>query len=255
MRAIVGWLNPLTRSKSRLTRRRSPVNSVRLGRLRGECLEARLALDGAGASLVSFPTELYIPQDLVVKVNNTISVPVLMHVNQDLQLTGVDIAFSYDSSQFTVSNVRAGAALTGFGATSGSSTPGTVRFTASRATAVTYPFDTINSLILFDITPIAGPATVSNLNLRISDGAFTTALFDQNGAQLPLDPVPTNASTDSVDGKITVSTISRNANLPEDVDDDTHVSSRAWIWFGWFRRSTARRQIHQGRQANGCSWM
>jgi len=247
-RRIVGWLHDRIGSRTKIQQRRANRRGGLLHwtrRLQGEGLESRLALDAAASNELTseaataelqanltFPTQVYIPQDLVVRVGNTTTVPVQMNVLEDfgINLTGVDIAFSYDTTQFTVSNVRAGGALTGFGSFSGTSTPGTIRFTASRATAVNFPLDFIGPLVLFDIAPIAGPGTVSNLNLRISDGTFSTALFDETGQQLPLDPAPTNASTDTVDGKITVSTIARNTPVAEDVDDDTHVSGVDLVW-------------------------
>src|SRR5262249_42007710 len=78
-----------------------------------ETLEQRMVLSAAGLD-----PQIYIPTaGLSGSPGQVITVPVKMNVNEPtgISIAGVYVAFNYDSNRFTISNVRLGSALTGFG--------------------------------------------------------------------------------------------------------------------------------------------
>jgi hypothetical protein len=159
-----------------------------------------LVLATAGNGSAAF---LSIPTDLVVGAGGTVTVPVNLTTDSNpASFLSVDIALDYDSSLFTISNIRSGSLTTGFSILSFSPAPGELNATQSTVSDVTLGANSVASVLLFDLTAGASaPDGTSIVNLLAERGNFVTQIDE--GAT-PLNPPPTNGNTDSVDGLITI---------------------------------------------------
>jgi hypothetical protein len=186
------------------------------------------AAPGQGITTASTPAaadpELFIPQNLTGTPGATVTVPVQMKVTEStgISVSEVDVAFAYDTSLFTVSNPRLGSLLPAstFDVTLFDTTsfPGEVILSAaSSVSSVSLPANDLGSVFLVDFTVKSGaPNTASPVNLQAeydSGGmpVITTAVYDNNLMPLTLNPAPTNASNDAVDGIFTVTGAANSA--------------------------------------------
>ncbi len=152
--------------------------------------------------------KVFIPQDLTGKAGDTITVPINLQVTDagGITIAAADATLYYDSNKFDVSNVRLGTLLPTADfipsfQTSSSGGVGEVDFSAISLTGTSLlTFNTTGSLYLVDFTVKPGAATgPSLLNLVSAD------VTDNNVIDLPLNPAPTPAWNDSVDGVLTIS--------------------------------------------------
>lgn len=120
---------------------------------------------------------------------------------------------AFDPRQFSISNIRAGSLLTDnalspFAVANSTATPGRFLITASSSLGTSLlPLHTYGDVLLVDSTVLpdaAGGTSPINLLARSQD--FVTAIFDDSLSELVLQPAPTNANNDPVDGQFTVST-------------------------------------------------
>jgi hypothetical protein len=153
--------------------------------------------------------KLLIPQDLIGRPGGTLPVPVRMQVTQPsgFSLGGFVMAIGFDQTKFSVSSVQLGPFLSAWSAPQTNLTfPGQLLITASDAvgTAV-LPLHT--DTILFTITftiDAAAPDGTSPINLQDQYASSRASVTDSDLNDLLLDPPPTNASNDSIDGLVTV---------------------------------------------------
>src|SRR5262249_18525536 len=144
----------------------------------------------------------------------TVTVAIDLQVNDPAGLTynSDDIAIIFDPTKFSVSNVRSGNYSSTLMPASSISTAsnvdnvnGTVRIGQffNQATAPFFPNGTTGQIVLLDFTVLAGvPAgTTSPLNLAQN---VSTTNTDVNGGAATLNPAPTNAPNDPVDGTFSI---------------------------------------------------
>jgi hypothetical protein len=158
---------------------------------------------------------LSIPQNLTGRLGQTITVPVQLEVTEasGITVSGLDVAVSYDATQFSVGNVRVGSLLTDnslspFSAFANIATPGQLLVTASSAVGTSQLAQGATGdvfLIDFTVLPTAagGPSVI---NLLSNAGGLLTGIADNDLSELILSPAPTNATNDSVDGLFTITT-------------------------------------------------
>ncbi|MCY2986910.1 MAG: dockerin type I domain-containing protein [Planctomycetota bacterium] len=154
--------------------------------------------------------KLFIPQDLSGTAGSTVTVPISLRVTETggITISGMDVVIEFDPAKFTVGNAQIGNLLTGSGF-SGLLTnpePGKLVYTASSASGTRLlTEDTEGTLFTLDFTIVEGTsAGSSSINLLSSYRTTVSSLFDNNLNALVLDPAPTNAASDAVDGKLTI---------------------------------------------------
>ncbi len=176
---------------------------------------------------------VFIPTNLSAQPGQTVTVPIRLETTEPggITLSGMDLVVTYDASRFSAGNPRLGGLLSGFSAAFNSAIAGRLLLTASSPTGTgTLAQGTTGDLFLVDFTVLAGaPAGSSPLNLQAQLGPTRTALFDGALNELVLNPAPTDASSDAVDGRLTVSTGSAlgaiHGYVFEDFDADGNDSS------------------------------
>ncbi|MCY2987400.1 MAG: PKD domain-containing protein [Planctomycetota bacterium] len=190
----------------------------------------------APASSGGADPHVFIPTNFAAHAGRTVTVPVNLTVTDaaGITISSVDLVIGYDASKFAVGNFRLGSLLqgAGFGApVVNTTTPGIIRCTMSTAGSTPWlATDTTGSLLAMDFSVLAGAAVgESRINLRADffDGLATTTTNVSDGAvsELTLNPVPTNADTDPVDGVFTVTPPWHNSQIACDVDDSNGVSA------------------------------
>ena len=157
-----------------------------------------------------------IPTTFSGQRGSTISVPV--NLSQSDGLDAAELAISYDTSRLAVLSTSAIQEGTLTGSFDGfevnlNSAAGTICVSLYRTAGPIFGLGS-GSLVTIDFliksTAPAGPAII---NLEQSIGATTTALYATDAARNPLgnfalQPAPSNAAGDSLDGKITVAALS-----------------------------------------------
>ncbi|MCY2987786.1 MAG: FG-GAP-like repeat-containing protein [Planctomycetota bacterium] len=153
--------------------------------------------------------KVLIPQDLVGLPGGTLPVPIRLQVTQPsgFSLGGFVMAIGFDQTKFSVSSVQLGPLLSAWSTPQTNLTfPGQLLITASDGlgTAV-LPLHT--DMILFTITfaiNAAAPDGSSPINIQEQYASSRVSVTDSNLNDLLLEPPPTNASNDSLDGLVTV---------------------------------------------------
>ncbi|TWT91585.1 FG-GAP-like repeat-containing protein [Stieleria varia] len=180
---------------------------------------------------------LFIPRDLSVAANGTVTVPINLLVTEQngISVSGMDFAVQYDESKFTLdtNSFRTGAMLgPGYSVVSNVETPGVIRVTLSKADGVELSFEALGTVFQFDLTAHSDAAPgESSINLLRNFEGTVTAIADNDVLDLVLDPAPSNADSDSVDGVISiisndtqspaVTSILRNAPTQETTSENT----------------------------------
>ena len=158
---------------------------------------------------------LSIPQSLTGRLGQTITVPVQLEVTEasGITVSGLDVAISYDSTQFSVGNVRVGSLLTDndlspFAPFANTATPGQILVTASSSLGTSnLAQNTTGDVFLIDFTVLpTATGGASAINLLASSSGLITGIADNDLSDLVLSPAPSNAGNDSVDGLFTVTT-------------------------------------------------
>jgi hypothetical protein len=147
-----------------------------------------------------------IPQDLVGRVGQTVTAPVNLLVTEvgGITIASGDVHLAYDASQLTPSNIRLGSVLAGAGFTLAvNATQSGQLFLSSVSSTGTglLPAGSSGSLYLVDFT-VRSDATSGATPLNL----VSAALSDDAGEDLVMNPAPTSASDDAVDGLLTVLT-------------------------------------------------
>jgi subtilisin family serine protease len=183
---------------------------------------ARSASGTAVAEIPIIPTAFPAPAtglDPILQIGSisgalgaTITVPVTVEIpsGQPAQaFSGFDLALAYDAAKLTFVSIAATSFTTGFSVTPntgfGSGVLAVSAFTSGQ-TATIDPTSGVRVLanITFTINAAAAVGTTTvNLLADYASLQFT-ALFDSDTNEAVLNPAPTNASTDSVDGIVTI---------------------------------------------------
>ena len=157
--------------------------------------------------------EVYIPTNLTGHPGDTITVPVKLDVTDPggITVSGAQIVILFDASKFTVTGAQLGGLITGSDQVGSLLQPaaGTLIYEIDNVTSTTsLAQGTVGDLLTLTVT-IAGNATngPSPINLVPSYGSTETALYDASLNALTLNPVPTSASNDPIDGVVTISTV------------------------------------------------
>lgn len=119
-------------------------------------------------------------------------------------LAGVDLAISYDPTRLALSQAQVGQLLVGFGLSANTSTPGVVRLSLAGGAPLALPFDASGALVTLNFVVLAGAGTSTSINLLAESDSLHTALYDDGGAALTLQPAPTDEADDSVDGRLEI---------------------------------------------------
>jgi len=146
-----------------------------------------------------------IPQNLVASVGETTRVPVQLLVTEPsgVTLAGVDLAIAYDASRLELDDVQLGQFLVGFGLSVNLSTPGLIKLSLAASSPLDLAFADAGILAELDFRVLDGSGP-TRINLLSSDDALHTALYDELGRAMVLDPAPTNWDDDWVDGLLTI---------------------------------------------------
>jgi hypothetical protein len=183
---------------------------------------ARLAAGVTVANIPAVPVGLPTPPtglDPILKIGSvsdvpgaTITVPVTVEIptgQPAMAFSGFDLAISYDASKLTFVSIAAATFTAGFAVTPntglGSGILAVSAFTSGQTATITNASGAqvlANLTFTINSSATAG-STVVNL-LANNAGQQFTALFDSDTNEAILNPVPTNAATDSVDGVVTV---------------------------------------------------
>jgi hypothetical protein len=143
----------------------------------------------------------------------TVVVPVSMFVTakEGVSVAGADVAFRFDPAVFDLKGVVAGAI--GDGSLGGSPfavdfrevAPGEVEVAGLATSGPQLKYGETETLFLVSLTVRQGAAAgATAFDLRASDQAFLTQLFDNQYRALVLVPAPTDKAGDDVDGTFTV---------------------------------------------------
>jgi hypothetical protein len=176
---------------------------------------------------------IYIPRDLGGAPGQTFSLPVMIEVTEPSGVTigGFDLFLEFDANKFTVSQAKIGDLLQGTDLM-GSLTqpaPGRLIFSADSMVGTSLlPFGTVGNLVTFTVAiasdAVVGPAAINLLNTL---GIGRTGVFGTDLRELVLNPPPTNAANDTVDGIVTIDdgqTPWHNAVDALDVNGDGRVT-------------------------------
>jgi len=176
---------------------------------------------------------IYIPRDLGGAPGQTFSLPVMIEVTEPSGVTigGFDLFLEFDADKFTVSQAKIGDLLQGTDLM-GSLTqpaPGRLIFSADSMVGTSLlPFGTVGNLVTFTVAiasdAVVGPAAINLLNTL---GIGRTGVFGTDLRELVLNPPPTNAANDTVDGIVTIDdgqTPWHNAVDALDVNGDGRVT-------------------------------
>jgi hypothetical protein len=178
--------------------------------------------------------KLTIPRNLAAAPGTTLTVPVVIEVTEPAGVTigGFDIGIEFDADKFTVSQAKLGDLFQGtdlVGVMTQPS-PGRLVFSADSLVGTTrFPFGTVGHLVTLTVTVAAdaapGPAA---FNLLATLGLGRTGVFDANLQQLVLNPAPTNAADDPVDGVVMIggpNQVWHNGANPLDANGDGLVTA------------------------------
>ncbi len=238
------------------TRLRSLVRRLRLGKTRSgqvrgsggvhsrrplfESLEDRRLLAG--------DIKLWIPQDLVATPGSTVTVPVKAEVlTAGIGIGGFDAVFQFESTKLTVVGSQIGASLAapasdilGGHDVSESNYLIYIAEGGENGTAP-LPLGTIDLFTVTFTVAADAPPGASVINLLSSyDGpaqTVSTHVYDDSPhlADLDIDPAPTDAATDSIDGLLTRATWTIRSRGPAESAHRCRSASRPAV-----RRTTAR---------------
>ena len=153
---------------------------------------------------------VFIPQDLQGQPGQTVTVPVAIEVTEPAGLTigGFEIVVEYDAQRLTVTQAQLGDLFQGtdLAGLMTQPAPGTLIFSAvSPVGTPRFPLGTTGDLVTLTVAIAAdAPRGPVALNLRASWGSVRTGVFDAALTDLVLNPPPTNAADDVVDGVLTV---------------------------------------------------
>ena len=130
-----------------------------------------------------------------------------------ITISGLDVAISYDSTRFSVGNVRVGSLLTDndlspFSPFANTATPGQILVTASSSLGTSnLAQSTSGDVFLIDFTVLpTATGGASAINLLANSSGLITGIADNDLSDLVLSPAPTNASNDTVDGLFEITT-------------------------------------------------
>ena len=170
-----------------------------------------------------------IPRDVTAAPGQTITLPVVFEVTEPagVSVGGFDLLFEFDADKFSVTGAQLGTLLQGTDLVGSLSqpAPGKLIYSADslHGTSV-LAFGTQGQLVTLTVA-VAADAAVgpSAFNLLATLGSGRSGVFDAALHELVLDPPPTNAATDTIDGLLTIDdglTPWHNADNPFDVNDD-----------------------------------
>lgn len=155
-----------------------------------------------------------ISQNLTASAGETISVPVELLVTEStgIDLAGVDLAIAYDATRLELDAVRIGQLLVGFGMNANLETPGVIKLSLAGSESLALPFESSGVLANLEFKVLGGDGP-TRLNLLHHADSMYTALYDDLGQTLLLQPAPTNADDDSVDGLIEILAVDQAGQL------------------------------------------
>jgi hypothetical protein len=133
-----------------------------------------------------------------------VPVQILVTEPTGIALESADVAISYDATKFELDGAELGALVQGFGLNVSTATPGIVRLSLAGSSALQLPFDASGTLVTLSFTVLSGSGSASPINLLATSDALRTALYDDAGRSLTLQPAPTNDEDDAVDGLIQI---------------------------------------------------
>lgn len=147
-----------------------------------------------------------IPKNLMANVGDTIDVPVEILVTEPsgIELAGVDLVIAYDPTALELTSVDIGTLLVGFGLNSNLSSPGLVRLSLTGSDLLSLPLDATGVLATLRFTVSDSASGLTAINLLAEEGSLRTALYDFKGRPLTLQPAPSNAADDLVDGSVDI---------------------------------------------------
>jgi hypothetical protein len=185
-------------------------------------------------AIVGADPKVAIPRNLAAAPGETLTVPVMLEVTEPAGLTigGFELVIEFDADKFTVGQARLGDLFEATDLVGILTQPaaGKLLFSADSLVGTTrFPFGTVGNLMTLAVTVAAdaapGPAA---FNLLASLGAGRTGVFDADLRELVLNPSPTDAASDTVDGILTVvdgQNPWHNAASPFDVNGDGLVTA------------------------------
>ncbi len=145
---------------------------------------------------------IYIPTNLTVEPSNSVVVPVNILVTEPtgISFAGLNVAFTYDATRFTIGSIELGAALSGFGFSpiSNIATPGLVKLVYTSGLGPEFAYGFAGTLVNVTMNAIASAASgVSAINI------ISSAASDNNTNDLVIWP-PALPGADSNDGLVNV---------------------------------------------------
>ena len=162
---VVWKFNPISRNIPELTGDiyAQDFTAIILGDISGNWVDPGEGLHNLGDEITAASAVLTIPAVNALP-GGSVDVPISMDIT-DAGLLGADLAFTYDPTHVSISNVRIGSLAAGWSLVSNLTEPGVVRI----ATAGVVPITTDGELILFTVTALGEPGTQSALILTQAD--------------------------------------------------------------------------------------
>jgi len=151
--------------------------------------------------------EIFIPQNLKATPGGTVNVPVQLQVTEaaGINVTGFDLPIAFDTSALHLVSWQLGSTFSSFTATPNAPAGTEFLLTASTAIPMANPLPqgSITTLVTlnFQVEATSGQTVI---NLQNNYGSFQIGIYDNNANALTINPAPTNAATDSVDGLVTI---------------------------------------------------
>lgn len=155
--------------------------------------------------------DLSLADDIAGLAGETVTVPLFVQVSAGesaKSFSGFDFVVEYDPAVLNFNSAAVTSFTSGFTLTPNTSIGSGLLVVSGYTAGATSPIDSTsgsqplaNLSFTINATASLGSTVV---NLRPSSGGVLTSLFDADANELILDPAPTNAATDTVDGTVTI---------------------------------------------------
>lgn len=172
---VVWKFTPISRSIPELTAdvTAQDFTAILLGDISGNWVDPGEGLHDVGDEITAASAVLTIPAVSVLP-GGSVDVPINLDIT-DAGLLGADLAFTYDPTHVSISNIRIGSLAAGWSLVSNLTEPSVVRI----AMAGAMPITADGELILFTVTALGDPGSQSALTLTFGDlneGAIPSTL-------------------------------------------------------------------------------